>query len=309
MKPIYAKPPLGSRAAFQVRKDYFDVLDTKWHYHSEYELAFINYPHGKRIAGNSISTFEGGDLVFYGPNLPHAWSHEPADNEKDRDAYDKGLCYDAIVVHFSEACFGESFFSIPEMNAIQAVLRKSTQGMVIYGASRARIAQWMAQLLEDTGSKRVILLLQILEELSATKECAVLSSAGYWDNLNDHDAVRMSRIYEYIIQNFTNEIALDEIATQAHISPSAFCRYFKARTKRTLKEFVNELRVNYACQLLQENRLSITQICFESGFNNISNFNRRFKEIKGITPQQYRMNIKDIYHNNQKQIVQPKISL
>ncbi len=290
MKPIYAKPPLGSRAAFQVRKDYFDVLDTKWHYHSEYELTYINYPHGKRIAGNSIATFEDGDLVFYGPNLPHAWSHEPMIVEEET-RYNRGLSHNAIVIHFSESCFGESFFAIPEMSAIYAILKKSTRGLVVYGASRKRIAQWMGQLVDDTGSKRVILLLQILEELSTTKECSLLSSTGYWDNLNDHDAVRMSGIYEYIIQNFTKEIALEEIATQAHISPSAFCRYFKARTKRTLKEFVNDLRINYACQLLQENRHNITQICFEAGFNNISNFNRRFKEIKGITPQQYRTNI------------------
>src|SRR5690606_23518964 len=104
MKPIYATPPLGSRAAFQVRKDYFDVLETKWHYHSEYELAYINYPHGKRISGNSIATFDEGDLVFYGPNLPHAWSHEPAIKEEDL-SYNKGLLYDAIVIHFSESCF------------------------------------------------------------------------------------------------------------------------------------------------------------------------------------------------------------
>ncbi len=296
MKPIYAKPPLGSRAAFQVRKDYFEVLDTKWHYHAEYELAYIHYPYGKRIAGNSISNFEDDDLVFYGPNLPHAWSHETAVDDLVGQSYNKGLSHYAIVVHFSGTCFGESFFSIPEMSAIQAILEKSTRGIVVHGDSRIRIVQWMKRLLEYTGAKRAILLLQILEELSVTQEWGLLSSAGYWDNLNDHDAVRMSSIYEYITQNFTKEIALDEIATQAHISPSAFCRYFKARTKRTLKEFVNELRVNYACQLLEENRHSITQICFEVGFNNISNFNRRFKELKGITPQQYRLNIRGVYN-------------
>lgn len=298
MKPIYAKPPLGSRAAFQVRKDYFDSLDTKWHYHSEYELAFINYPHGKRIAGNSITPFEAGDLVFYGPNLPHAWSHEPA--AVQTASYNSGLSHYAIVVHFSESCFGDTFFAIPEMGAIQTMLRKSTHGLVIHGETRKRIVQRMNQLVDHTGSTRVILLLQILEELSASGEYTLLSSAGYWDNLNDHDAVRMSSIYEYIIQNFTREIVLEKIATQAHISPSAFCRYFKARTKRTLKEFVNDLRINYACQLLEENQHSITQICFEAGFNNISNFNRRFKEIKGITPQQYRTNILGIHHNNIK---------
>src|SRR3546814_152487 len=184
------------------------------------------------------------------------------------------------------------------MGAIQTILRKSTHGLVIQGETRKRIVHQMNQLLDHTGSQRVILLLQILEELSATEEYTLLSSAGYWDNLNDHDAVRMSTIYDYILQNFTDEIVLDDIARQAHISPSGFCRYFKARTKRTLKEFVNDLRVNYACQLLEENQHNITQICFKAGFNNISNFNRRFKEIKGITPQQYRTNILGIHKNN-----------
>ncbi|GAA4800627.1 AraC family transcriptional regulator [Olivibacter ginsenosidimutans] len=304
MKAIFAKPPLGSRATFQVRKDNFDILDTKWHYHAEYELAYIHYPYGKRIAGNSMATFEDGDLVFYGPNLPHAWSHEfVAEQKANTFGVNEEPAHYAIVVHFSESCFGESFFTIPEMSVIQLILKKSTRGIVVHGESRKRIAKWMIQLPDNVGSKRVILLLQILEELSITKEYNLLSSTGYWDNLNGHDAVRMSSIYDYIIQHFTKEIALEEIAARAHISPSAFCRYFKARTKRTLKEFINDLRINYACQLLEENRHSITQICFEVGFNNISNFNRRFKEIKGITPQQYRANILSLSHTDSKRVV------
>lgn len=296
MKPIYAKPPLGSRAAFQVRKDYFDVLDTKWHYHSEYELALINYPYGKRIAGNSITLFEEEDLVFYGPNLPHAWMHEPSES----NISDMGLTHHAVVVHFTADCLGERFFSIPEMVGVQSILEKSKRGIVLNGASKANIKAWMNQLVDHSSARRVILLLQILEEIALTEEYQLLSSAGYWDNLNDNDAVRMSGIYEYIIQHFTEEIALEEIAARAHISPSAFCRYFKARTKKTLKEFVNDLRINHACQLLEENRLSITQICFEAGYNNISNFNRRFKEIKGITPQQYKTNILGIFNNTNR---------
>lgn len=298
MKPIYAKPPLGSRAAFQVREDYFDVLDTKWHYHSEYELAFIDYPHGKRIAGNSVAAFDQGDLVLYGPNLPHAWSHGPSPAEGIEPVYNAGLGYSAVVVHFSESCFGESFFTIPEMSGILSVLRKSERGLLITGDTRQRIVRLVKKLINKSGSQRVILLLQILELLASSDEYTLLSSGGYWNNLNEHDAVRMSSIYEYILQHFTQDITLDEVAARAHISSSAFCRYFKARTKRTLKEFINDLRINLACQLLEENRLSITQICFEAGFNNISNFNRRFKEIKGITPQQYKLNILGVHNNN-----------
>jgi AraC-like DNA-binding protein len=296
MKPIYAKPPTGSRAAFQVRKDYFDHLDTRWHYHAEYELAYIDYSKGKRLAGNSIHTFEGTDLVFYGPNLPHAWVHE----EQDKDFVSGKF---AVVIHFSAECFGETFFNIPEMYAVQGILEKSKKGLVIHGNSKEKIIGWMNEMVESSGSARVILLLKILQELASSGNYSLLSSAGYWSNLNDHDSVRMSQIYEYLIENYTNDIHLETIAAHANISPSAFCRYFKARTKKTLKEFVNDLRINYACQMLEENKLSITQISFEAGFNNISNFNRRFKEIKGITPQQYKSNIFGLYNSNNASIV------
>jgi AraC-like DNA-binding protein len=292
MKPIYAKPPAGSRAAFQVRKDYFEHLDTRWHYHTEYELAYINYAKGKRLAGNSIQTFEGTDLVFYGPNLPHAWV-----NDGDIQL---GVSKEkfAVVVHFSADCFGQTFFGIPEMYAITNVLEKSKKGLLIEGKSKERIINWMNEMVDHTNANRVILLLQILQELATSNSCSILSSAGYWTNLNDHDSVRMGQIYEYLVQNYTNDIQLEAIAAHANISPSAFCRYFKARTKKTLKEFVNDLRINHACKMLEENKLAITQISFEAGFNNISNFNRRFKEIKGITPQQYKANILGLYNRN-----------
>jgi len=292
MKPIYAKPPAGSRAAFQVRKDYFEHLDTRWHYHTEYELAYINYSRGKRLAGNSIHTFEGMDLVFYGPDLPHAWVHE--EDEQPENGKDKF----AVVIHFSNECFGETFFSMPEMYAIKSVLEKSKKGLLIQGESKNKIINWMNEMVENTGSVRVVLLIQILQELASSATCSILSSAGYWTNLNDHDSIRMNQIYDYLVENYTNDIQLEAIAAHANISPSAFCRYFKARTKKTLKEFVNDLRINHACKMLEENNLAITQISFESGFNNISNFNRRFKEIKGITPQQYKANILGLYNSN-----------
>ena len=289
MKPIYAKPPDETRAAFQVRKDYFDLLDTRWHFHSEFELAYINYPAGKRLAGNDIETFKNTDLVFYGPNFPHAWVHE--ESRPTQAVHEKF----AIVIHFSPECFGHAFFSIPEMFAIRSLLERSKKGLVINGKAKDRVVNWMSEIVGATGSERVILLLKILQEIANSKSYVVLSTVGYWSNLNDHDSVRMGQIYEYLIQNFTNDIQLKTIAAHANISSSAFCRYFKARTKKTLKEFVNDLRINFACQMLEENKLAITQISYEAGFNNISNFNRRFKEIKGITPQQYKTDILKLY--------------
>jgi len=287
MKPIYAKPPVGSRAAFQVRIDPLKSLDTKWHYHSEYELTYIHYPQGKQLVGNSINNFTNDDLVLFGPNLPHAWVHE-GELPQNEDSY-------ALVIHFTDDCLGKSFFSIPEMYNISLLLEKSKRGLSITGGARKKVAELMHQMNVKDGAERVILLLQVLNELAQSSEYSLLSSAGYWEVLNNYDVVRMNAIYEYIIDNFKKDIQLNDIAEQANMSAPAFCRYFKARTKKTFKEFVNDLRINYACKMLEENKISISQISFEAGYNNISNFNRRFKEIKKITPQQYKNELFNIY--------------
>ena len=142
----------------------------------------------------------------------------------------------------------------------------------------------MNEMLDTTTQQRVIRLLQILDLLSSSEDYELLSTEGYWENLTAADRARMDLVYEYILNNFTEEISLAKVSAIANISVPAFCRFFKLRTKKTFKQYINELRVNYACKLLNETNNSIAQICYESGFNNLSNFNRQFKEIKGSTP-------------------------
>jgi len=272
MKPILAKRP-----GFQVREDRFDCLDSSWHYHEEYEFTFIDYPAGKRIIGNHVDTFKEKELVMLGPNLPHAWRHVDG-------VEDKTIAARSIALHFSESCFGERFFSLPELHGIHDILKKSKRGMLIKGQTRQKISEWMNEMLDTTTQQRVIRLLQILDLLSSSEDYELLSTEGYWENLTAADRARMDLVYEYILNNFTEEISLAKVSAIANISVPAFCRFFKLRTKKTFKQYINELRVNYACKLLNETNNSIAQICYESGFNNLSNFNRQFKEIKGSTP-------------------------
>ncbi|MDZ4807100.1 MAG: AraC family transcriptional regulator [Bacteroidota bacterium] len=272
MKPILAKRP-----GFQVREDRFDYLDSSWHYHEEYEFTFIDYPAGKRIIGNHVDTFKEKELVMLGPNLPHAWRHIDG-------VEDKTIAARSLALHFSESCFGERFFSLPELHGIHTVLKKSKRGMLIKGQTRQKISEWMNEMLDTTTQQRVIRLLQILDLLSSTEDYELLSTEGYWENLTAADRARMDLVYKYILNNFTEEISLPKVSAIANISVPAFCRFFKLRTKKTFTQYINDLRVNYACKLLIETNNSIAQICYESGFNNLSNFNRQFKEIKGSTP-------------------------
>lgn len=276
MKPISAKRP-----GFQVREDRLDYLDSTWHYHEEYEFTFIDYPAGKRIIGNHVDTFKEQELVMLGPNLPHAWRHIDG-------AEKPTIAARSVVIHFSEYCFGDRFFSMPEMNPIAIILEKSKRGILISGQSRQLISTWMNEMLSDSSSKRIVKLLQILDLLATSSDCKLLSSEGYWENLTVADRARMNLVYEYILNNFTRDIDLKQVASIASISIPAFCRFFKLRTKKTLTQYVNELRVNYACKLLAETNNSVAQIGYESGFNNLSNFNRQFKEIKQCAPAAYR---------------------
>lgn len=279
MKPIFAKPPQRNRAAFQVREDVLEQLNTPWHFHEEYELTLIDYPSGKRIIGNDVDTFETQDLVLLGPNLPHSWKNlQTTETKKPR----------AIVIHFTTECFGNKFFFIPEMESISHLLERSCRGILITGQTKKEIVEWMEEMLFIDGAQRIIFLLKILDKLTKSSDLSLLVSAGYWESVNLTDGKRMNSIYEYILNNFTKDISLTEIANLANISIPAFCRFFKLRTKKTFKEYLIELRINYACKLLVEKNLSVSQISSESGFNNLANFNRQFKEIKSVTPVQYR---------------------
>ncbi|WP_369804167.1 helix-turn-helix domain-containing protein [Siphonobacter sp. SORGH_AS_0500] len=152
---------------------------------------------------------------------------------------------------------------------------------------KSQIRERMHKLLQASGFQAILQLLAILDELAHAEECQPIASLGYVNTHKVSETERMQKVHDYVLDHFRQEIRLDEMASLAGMSPSAFCRYFKTRTNRTFSEFVSEVRIGYACKLLIEGKFTITQICYESGFNTISNFNRQFKEITTLTPAQY----------------------
>lgn len=282
MKPILRKVDTGIEHSFSVREDIYPYLYNHWHYHPELELTFIRKSCGTRLVGDHMERFYDGDLILLGSNLPHMWRNDDIYFHKKA-----GLQIEAIAIHFKDTCWGNEFLSIPEMKKIKGLLQKARLGIKITGPTRVCLQQRMEDMLHAKGIFRVSTLLEMLDTIANSPDKKFLSSPGFIQEYNLERTEKINEIYNYTFNHFTQPISIMEIADAVHISPNSFCRYFKTRTSKTFIQFLTEIRIGYACKLILEDQMSISQICFASGFNNLSNFNRRFKEVTGKTPMQY----------------------
>ena len=280
MKPHIQKLPLSEHSSFLADKFITPYFETPWHYHDEYELVLIIIGKGKQFVGNHVSDYSEGSLSFLGPNLPHLFRKE--------EAHAPG---GSLVIHFKEEFLGKHFSTIPEMQKIKLLFEKSRMGLQILGKTRQVVIDKMNEMLELQGIERLICLLSVLSTLADSTEYQLLSSPEI-SGQNCKDSDRLNKVFNYVMTNFKDEIQLDEVADIANMSYSGFCRYFKNRTKKNFSLFVNEIRIGYACKRLMESEISITNACFESGFNNLTNFNEQFKKIVKCTPHKFQRNSK-----------------
>lgn len=299
MKPILRKVDSNAEHSFSVKENIFPFLYNYWHYHPEVELTYIRKSSGTRLAGDSIERFTDGDLIILGANLPHMWRNDDIYFEQNSNQN-----IESIAIHFKEDFWGKGFLEIPEHRHIRQLLTFATRGFQILGRTHGLIVEMMEEMLHLKKAARVIHLLAMLDIIAQSKEIRYLASQGFVDQYKIDPNDKINEIYQYTLSNFKNGITIEDVAKQVHISPNYFCRYFKKRTSKTYIEFVTELRVGYACKLLLENNLNINQICYESGFNNVSNFNRKFKEITGQAPSQYYREYSD---KNQTQQMHPLV--
>jgi len=283
LKPHLLKIPLNPEHSFNVRYDIVPSFYNKWHYHEEVELVYIIKGTGMYFVGDSIDHFKPHDLLMLGSSLPHLWKSDeqflvPDSEEK----------VEAIVIHFLPQCFGKNFFSLPENKDLQKLLDQAQQGLKITQQTQKQVSERMHQLLNATKTRRILLLLEILEIIASSQQSEIITTKGFHYHNIPAEIDRLNNIYQHILNNFNKEISLEEIAKIAHITPPAFCRYFKSRTKKTFSRFLLEVRTAHAAKLLAETNKPVADICYESGFNNFSNFNRHFKLINGNTPLVYR---------------------
>ncbi|TZF84933.1 helix-turn-helix transcriptional regulator [Pedobacter sp. BS3] len=293
MKPQLLKVSTGPAQSFSVRQDLVPYINNHWHYHPEVELIHFNKGKGTQFVGDSIKRFQTGDVVLIGAQLPHFWRFD--DNYF---AHDSTCQADVRVAHFNENFWGDQFLNLPENKTIKAVLEKAKRGIKVNGSCKKTISVLLEKMLQAEGSERIVILIQALTELANSNQITILSSIGFRHDFEEAEKDRINDIYNYTLSNFKRKINLEEIAAVAKVSPNSFCRYFKSRTRKTFTQFLIEIKVGHACKLLIENKLSIKQLCYESGFNNFASFHKYFKIITGKSPLMYQ---KD-FLNNKKEL-------
>jgi len=238
-----------------------------------------------QFIGDSITPFSSGDIVLVGANLPHYWQYDTSyfGNQAEMTA-------DAGVIHFNELFWGDTFLKLPENKAIRDLLEKSKRGICISRAADASIGPLIEKIISAEGWRKIFLLIEALIAIGECKESNLMASIGFRHNFLESEKDRINAIYNYTISNFNKNITLKEISEVAHTSPNSFCKFFKSRSRKTFSQFVHEIRVGHACKLLIDNKLTIKEVCYESGFNNFSSFHKYFKEFKGQTPLAYQKN-------------------
>lgn len=281
MKAYFEKVPAGpsSFVAFERSDPEFPFY---WHYHPEYELTLILNSSGQRLVGDGIADYGPGDLVLIGPNLPHSWRSGPV-RSKEREVHN------AVVMQFRENFLGGQFFELEEMRGVARMLQRASSGLS-FGHTRTgrNVAESLAALLLQPPAKRLSTLLAALVELAEEREAQVLSTTKLKPICRVNDQRRIDDICLYLNQNFSKEIDFAKLSKRFHMDQASLCRFFKRSTGRTMTEYVNELRVGAAAQLLIDTDESILEIGFRVGFGNYSNFNRQFKRVKGVGPRSLR---------------------
>jgi len=239
---------------------------------------------GVRFIGDNISNFTPDEMILLGENLPHTWRCKDEYFQNNPD-----LHVEAMVIQFLPDCLGKNLLSLPEAYLIPKLFEKAKSGMVISGKTKDKLAELMRSSIEATNLDRIIILLSILKTLAETDEYAtIVNGKNTFYQSNESETLRINKICTYTMTNYKNDITLEEIASLSNLSITSFCRYFKLMTKKTYYDFLIEIRVSHACRFLIESKLPTEMICFDCGFNNVSNFYRHFKKVTGMTPLDYK---------------------
>lgn len=277
MKVLPFKIPKPEKESLVYQVDYETVFYDQLHQHEEIQISYVVEGTGSLIVGDTINNYNKDDVLIIGENVPHVF-------KSDTNILKKSLM---LSLFFTKSSFGKDFFKIPEFNRIQKIVEESQYGLKVL-SNQNIFHKYFIELESRTKIQRIASLLLILD-LLVISDKQPLSSFIYQKKYSDVDGKRMRAVIEYAMEHFGESISLDLVAGKANMSKNAFCRYFKKRTNKTFFQFLIEIRIENACKLLYNKReLPISSISEKVGFQNIANFNRKFKELKGVTPSHYR---------------------
>ncbi len=279
MKPILEKINPGFGESILVAQHTGRKLENKasWHFHPEIELVYIHNGTGKRHIGSHLSYFNESQLLMLGSELPH---HGFSDRLSHKGS--------ETLIQFKPDFLGIGFLELPEMTSLNTLFQKAKRGISFEGKTRVKVGSKIKSLVDRHGPSRILGLMEILIDLTYSNEYILLNADGVAFETSRQDSEKVDKLYKYINNNFERHISLEEIADQANMTVPAFCRYFKKATGKTFTKLVNEYRIVHATKLLSESSMTITDICYECGFNNFSHFNKQFKEVTGKSASKYR---------------------
>jgi len=273
--------------SFWVQNDYQPHLYDILHQHDEFQITLIQESTGNLIAGNRICEFRPGDIFVFGTRLPHAFRNDAAYYHPENK-----LLARALSVYFEWNVLGATFWALPEAKLLADFGQRAGRGIFYPAHLFQELAINIAQLGRMNGIDRLIMLLNVLKQLAIADGSEILSTEGTYNKLNETDEKRLDAIYRFTLKEYHRAVSLEEIAAVASMTVNSFCRYFKTRTRRSYLDFLTEFRIGQACKLLQQEEISIADIGFRVGFGNLSNFNRKFRELNGCTPKEYRLRLR-----------------
>jgi AraC-like DNA-binding protein len=298
MKGIYQHQGLSSESSFSVREYHQRLFTSPYHFHDCYELILIAKSHGKLYAGTKVLNFDDGDVFIFSPQLAHCFYNDPS-------FADCGELAHAIVIFIHEDFLGPGFFSKPELAKVKELLQQSKHGIKVMHPTE-NLHSSFKELPEKSGMTALIHLLKMLDTLSnlGKQQTHLIDTENFKSKVATEDMDRLDAVFKYVMANFKEGVSSKEAAGLAHLNEAAFCRYFKNRTDKTFSQFVNYVRVTHATQLLMRKNWSISNICFECGYSNISYFNREFKSLMGMTPMTYKKNFSKLTETDASPIFQ-----
>ncbi|MEP2667554.1 MAG: AraC family transcriptional regulator [Cyclobacteriaceae bacterium] len=282
MKVVSFQVPHIMKEAFRIQLDKLPHFYDKLHQHNEIQIMWIEKSEGTLIAGDYVGRFAPGDLFVIGSHQAHVFKNDQA-------YFKEGSKLEAssVSIFFDENYLGNVFWQLEEMEDTMKWVSKAGRGFKLLGATKEKVTELLLRVVKQKGIDKIITFFEIIKLLTETKEIEILSVIASLEKYRTNEGKRMDDILQFTLRESYRKVYIDEVAKVANLTEEAFCRYFKTRTGKTYTNFLNEVRVSHACKLLIDKDLSIQDICYQSGFTNLSNFNRAFKKITGKTPSKY----------------------
>jgi AraC-like DNA-binding protein len=281
LKPALEVVQSDGRLSFLVRAFGEEAFRAPYHFHPEYELTLITAGEGNRYVGTRMSAFAPGDLVLLGSGLPHCWKRDAGEKAEGAAA--------AIVIQFNADFLGAGFFSRPELTHISKLLERSAEGIQFTGRTRDACEGLISSLAgERNNFEKMIRLLELLEGLALSRDYRLLVPGQSIQGPEAADRQRISAVVAYVVENFRQQVSLREASRAAGMTPNAFCRYFRRITRKTFMETVIAYRIHYAARQLVQTDQTVSAICYDSGFGDVSHFNKTFKGAMKMSPLHYR---------------------